>query len=147
MAAGLRTGYASKLYRNTATWATPTWDEITAAQDVRVGLVMNFAEIKARLSAYVQHLTTLKQADIEFGMLADTSIADYNVIRDAQIAGTLVGLALADDAIATSGTDHWRGEYYFGDFDYTQGLEEGNVVKVTAKLAYSSNVPIWTDVA
>lgn len=147
MAAGLRAGLSAKLYRNTATWATPTWDEITAAQNVTLNLTMNMAEVKARLSAFVQNLATLKVVGFSFNMINDTSIADHNILRDAHHAGTLVGYAVADDAIATSGTEHYRLEGYLTTFNVTQNLEEAMMVDCAVVPAYSSNVPVWTDVA
>lgn len=147
MAAGLRAGVGAKLYRNTASWAVPTWDEITAAKDVTLNIEMGLAEVKARLSGVVQHLPTLKTVSVDWNMINDTSIADHNVLRDAHHAGTLVGYAIADDAIATSGTEHYRFDGYLSKFSISQALEEPLMVDCTAVPAYSPNVPLWTDVA
>ena len=146
MAAGLRVGVNQKLYRNTGTWASPVWNEVTIARDVSLGLSQSKAEIKARLSGYAMTLPGIKSAPLEFDILADTSVDDYNVLRDAFINGTLIGFAVADDAIATVGTDYWKGEYYVHGFALDQKLEDAEMVKVTCDLAYSANVPIWIDV-
>ena len=147
MAAGLRAGLSAKLYRNTATWGTPTWSEITPVKDLTLNLEMSVAEVKARLSAFVQNLTCLKSISVDFNMINDTSIANHGTLRDAFFAGTLVGFAVADDAIATSGTEHFRFEGYVTKWNVTQNLEEAMMVDATLVPAYSSNVPLWTDVA
>ena len=147
MAAGLRSGYAAKLYRNTATWASPVWDEITAVQNVTLNLSKSMAEVKARLSGVVQNIAVLHSISLDFNMIHDTSIADHNVLRDAFIAGTTIGWAVADDAIATSGTDHFRFEGPLSKWDWGQQLEESQMVDCTAVPVYSTNVPLWTDVA
>ena len=148
MGAGLKVGVNQALVYNSGSDGSPTWVEITAAKDVALPLDMGMAEIKARLSIFVQHLPAMMQAPLEFGMIADTSLAPYNVLRNAQINQTLVDLAVTDDAtIATSGADYFRAHYYIGGFKVDQKLEEGQEVQVTAALAYSTRVPAWTDVA
>lgn len=147
MAAGLASGYSSKLYRNTATWGSPTWDEITAAIDVAVGLSRGKAEVKARSVTFKSTLPLVAESPLTFSMIADTSIADYNILRDAFAASTLLGYAVADQAIATSGADYWKCEYYIYGFNYIQGLEEANRVELELDTAYSSNAPAWVDVA
>jgi hypothetical protein len=146
MAAGLRVGVNQNLYRNTGTWGTPVWDAITAAIDVELGLEMGMAEVKARLSFWKMNLPALGMAPINFGMLGDTSIADYQVLRNAQYTRSLLGLAVADDLITAPGTTYWKGEYYIGGFPLNQGLEAAETIAVTCALAYSTNTPVWIDV-
>lgn len=148
MAAGLRVGVNQALFYNSATYATPTWVEITAAKDVSLPLDKSMAEVKARLSTWSQNLPAMKTLAIEWDMIADTSLTPYNVLRDAFVNDTLVDLAVCDDAaIATSGADYFRSECYLDKFSVKQGLEEAEMVECSAKRAYSTNAPAWTDVA
>lgn len=148
MPAGLFAGVSNKIYRDTASsWSTPTWDEITAAVDVQLPLERGTAEVKARLSEWIQHLVTLKSGRITFKMIADTSIADYNILRDAFINGTQIIYAVADQGIAVSGADYFKVTGVVTGFQLTQNLEEANMVDVTIDFVYSANVPVWTDVA
>lgn len=148
MAAGLFSGISNKIYRDTAaSWATPTWDEITAAKDVKLTGNLSLAEVKARLSGYMQNLPGIRTVQIKFNMIADSSIADYNILRDAWTNATPLIYAMADQAIATSGADYFKLTAYVSEFSVTQNLEEANMVDVTLDVAYSANVPVWTDVA
>lgn len=148
MAAGLRAGIADKLYRNTGSYGTPTWNEVANAIDVDLGLTKSLAEVKARASTYKKTLAGIKEVTLSFGFLGDTSDADWNVLRDAWAADTVVEFAVADDAIATSGTDYYRAEMHIKEFNYGQKLEEGNTAQVAAELAYTSNALIgWVDVS
>ena len=148
MAAGLRVGVAQFLYRNSATYASPTWNNIQSAVDVELGLAKSMATIKSRLTAWEQNLPALKKGPLTFGLLGDTSQDDFDVLRDAFIADTLLDLAIADGAIATSGTEYFRADFYLSDFPIKQKLEEGEQVDVQAVLAYagSTHTPAFTNV-
>ena len=146
MAAGLRAGIDDKLYRNTGSWNSPVWVLISGAIDVDLGLEYKMADVKARLSRVVQHLPTVVEGPITFKLLADTSLPEWLVLRNAFMARTLIGYAVADDFIATAGTEHWRGDYYVAKFPPKQPLEEANTVDVELSLGYSANVPLWTTV-
>lgn len=149
MAAGLRVGVNQALFYNAGSYGTPTWTEVTGAIDVSLNIARTLAEVKARSSIWVGNLPALASADLTFDMIGDTSLTPYNVIRDAVTAGTLVDLAVCDDAaIATSGADYFRADYYLDSFALKQGLEEAEKVDISGKLAYSaSHTPAWTDVA
>ena len=149
MAAGLRVGVNQALFYNSATYASPTWVEVAAAIDVALDITRTMAEIKARSSIWIGHLPAMAEAPLTFDMIGDTSLTPFNVIRDAVIAGTLVDFAVCDDAaIATSGADYFRADYYLDSFGLKQGLEDGEKVDVKGVLAYSAaHTPAWTDVA
>ena len=148
MSAGLGVGVNQALFYNSATYNSPVWVEITAARDVTLGLGKSKAEVKARLSTWKQTMPAIKEAPLTFDLIKDTSLAPYNVLRDAHINDTLVDLAVCDQAaIANSGCDYFRADYYLYGFSDAQKLEEVEVVSVEADLAYSAHVPAWSDVA
>lgn len=147
MAAGLRVGVNQALFHNSGTYGTPTWGEVTLAKNVKLSLQKSMAEMKTRASTWISNLPAMKSVAIEFDLLADTSVAIFNTLRDAWINDTLVDLAVCDDAaIATSGADYFRAQCYLRTFDVDQQLEEGETISVTADLAYTSNAPAWVDV-
>lgn len=151
MATGLRVGVAQFLYRNTGTAGTPVWNPITIAKDVKLGLEYSKAEIKSRASRFNLTLPAINAGPLEFNIIGDTSVDDFIALRDAQINRTALDLAIADDAIATTGTMYFRGDYHVYGFPVDQKLEDGEEVAITCDLAYTArNVatpPSWTDVS
>jgi hypothetical protein len=146
MAAGLRCGLDDKLYINSGNHGAPTWIECQLVQDLNLDLEKDKAEIKARLSRWVMTLPTHKKAPVSFKILGDTSDTNYATLRDAFINDTLCDVAIADGAIATSGTEYFRADFYLYGFKKAQPLGEANTADVTMDLAYSLNTPAFTTV-
>ena len=148
MAAGLHVGLQNYLYYNAGTYGSPSWVALTIVTDASLNLDRDKAEVKARFSVFKESVPTLIGAQIEFEMLADTSIAGYDALRNAFINGSIVDLAFADQALATSGCEYFRAEYYLYGFAIDQKLENINTVKIKGDLAYSStHTPGFTNVA
>lgn len=143
---GLVVGLACKTYRNTGTYGTPVWNEITLARDVTMNLEKNVAEAVARASTWRKKLALIKDFNFDMNMLADTSIDDHDALRDAFLNDTIVDVALADGAIATTGTQYLRADVLITSFTKGQPLEDVSTVDVHADLAYSSNDPAFTTV-
>jgi hypothetical protein len=146
MAAGLHVGVNEILYRNTGTHGSPTWSAVTIARDVSLNIEKSKAEVKSRTSTWATTMPAIKSATLEFELLGDTSVAGYDAIRDYFINDTLVDFAIADQAIATSGCEYFRADFYVYGFSVDQKLEEAQVAKVTAELGYSSNAPAFVNV-
>ena len=147
MSTGLRTGLNNKLYRNAGSHGSPSWTEISTAQDVGLPFDKDMAEVKARLSTWNQFLPALKSGPLDFGMLGDTSVATYDVLRDAYINDTIIDFAIADQSIVASGAEYFRADYYVKQFPLDQKLEEANAIKVSAVMAYSGNAPAFVNVS
>jgi hypothetical protein len=148
MAAGLQIGLREKLYRNTGTYGSPVWSLVSIVGDVSITADKSLAEVKARTSTFVKNLPGLKTMGIEFDLLGDTSIADYDALRNAFINDTMIEFAVADQLIATSGCEYYRQESYLSGFPIDQKLEEAQKAKVTAKVAYdAANDPSFVNVA
>ena len=144
---GVKVGTDHKAYRNTSTYGTPTWNEITIVRDLTLSMSKTMAAATARLSGYVQKKGALKEVTVEFDILADAAIDDYDVLRDAFIAGTVLDVAIADGAIATVGTKYWRYDVEVAKFDRGEPLNDIATTAVTLEQAYSSNAPGFTTVS
>ena len=146
-------GVQSKLYRNTGSVASPVWNECTHVSDVDLGMTKGKGEVKARVSSFVKHVPGMKQPSLDFEIIADTTVDDYNVLRDAWVNDTVIHFAVCDQAIATSGADYWKGEYLIEEFSLSQKLESPPMVKVKCALSYvglagtAATDPAWVDVA
>lgn len=139
-------GVSCKLYYNSGTHGSPTWVAVDDAKDVMVNLGMGKAEVKRRGNGWVQTLPTLKTAPITFGMVREVANTPHNTLRDAYLNKTVMDFAVADGAIATTGTQYFRADYYLYAFPINQPLEEAEDINVEADLAVSSNAPAFTTV-
>jgi hypothetical protein len=146
MGAGLHVGVAERIYYNSATYNSPTWVAIAIAGDVSINLEKSMSEVKSRASSWATNLPALKSADLEFDVLGDKSNTAYDVLRDYFINDTLADFAVADQAIATTGCEYFRAQYYLSGFSIDEKLENAETAKVTAKLGYSTNAPAFVNV-
>ena len=146
MAAGLHIGVLENLFYNSATYGSPTWVAIPIVRDVDVNMDKSMAEVKARISTWKGNLPGIKDAPLEFEILADRSQATYGVLRAAWLADTLMDFAACDSAtVATTGAESFRALYYIKGFAESQKLEDAEVIKVSCELAYSTNLPTFID--
>ncbi len=144
---GLKLGLDGKLYRNTGTFAAPTWDLIGNVKDVTLNLETGEADVSTRgNNGWRATVGTLKDASIEFDMVWDTGDADFTAIKDAFFGGTTVELAVMDGLITgagSSGSQGLRATCRITNFSRNEALEEAITVSVTAKPTYSANPPTW----
>ncbi len=88
---------------------------------------------------------TLREGAVEFQMVYDTADAAFTAFHNAFFltANNVIGLFVADGALATSGTQGLKGDFMVTGFSITQNLEEANLVDVTCNLTFSTFVPVW----
>ena len=84
----IRLGLNAKLYRNTGSYASPTWDEIGNVKDVTLNLESAEADVTVRANnGWRATVPTLKEASVEFEMVWDTEDDDFTAIRRFGILG------------------------------------------------------------
>lgn len=140
-------GAECKAYHNTGSYATPTWDEITAIVNVRLNISVGEADGSNRSSLWKITKPTLIDASVEFDIIWDNADADVTAIRGAVIGRSLLDLAIMDGAIATTGNQGLRAEMHLYGMNRDEQLE--NVVQTshTAKPGSMANAPTWMTVA
>ncbi len=147
----IRLGLHAKLYRNSGTYASPTWDEIGNVKDVTLNLEAGEADVTTRANnGWKATAATLKDASIEFQMVWDTGDTDFLAIRDAYLNNTNIEVAAMDGAITglgSSGSQGLRATCMVTSFTREEPLEEALTVSVTLKPSYSGNAPSWMTVA
>jgi len=140
-------GVNAKLYRNTATWASPSWDEITNVRDLTLNCEKGEADVTVRGgNGWRQTVGTLKDGSLEFSMVWDNSDADFTAIKNAFFNDTSIELlALDGSATPASGVtvQGLHADFAVTNFTRNEGLEEALTVDVTLKPTYSSNAPEW----
>ena len=145
---GKQTGNEAKLYRNTGTYGSPVWDEVTNVRDLDLGVEKGQADASTRGASWRQYLTTLKDASIDFSMLWDTSDLDFSAIQDAFFNDTQVELAIMDGDISVAGAEGLRATFDVVTFTRHEPLEDAMSVDVAIKpSAEADNAPAWYVVA
>ena len=145
---GVKLGMDAKLYRNTGSYETPTWDEVTNVKDVTLNLEAGEADVTTRGNAgWRANIATLKDASLEFEMVWDTADDDFTAIRQAFLSNGSVEFAVLDGDVETTGSQGLRATMAITNFSRSEPLEEAIQVSVTAKPTYADNPPEWMSIS
>jgi hypothetical protein len=141
---GVKLGMDAKLYRNTGSYATPVWNEVTNVKDVTLNLEAGEADVTTRGNGgWRANIATLKDAGLEFEMVWDTADDDFTAVRTAFLSNGSVEFAVLDGDITTTGSQGLRATMAITNFSRSEPLEEAIKVSVTAKPTYADNPPEW----
>ena len=139
-----RLGMDAKLYRNTGTYAAPTWVEVSNVKDVTLNLEKGEADVTTRANAgWRATVGTLKDASIEFQMVWDTVDAGFDAIRQAFFNNTPLEFAVMDGDITDLDSEGLRATFDIFNFTRNEALEEAILVDVSIKPTYAANAPEW----
>lgn len=142
---GAKLGMRCKLYRNTGTWASPTWVEVGNVKDVTLNLEKGEADVTTRNNAgWRAKVGTLKEGSVEFEMVWDPTDGGFAAIQAGWFNDTDVELAIMDGDIATPGSEGLHGMFSVINFNRKEPLEEAATAAVSLSLTYSSQYqPEW----
>ena len=101
-------GYQGHIYFNANNDEPPTWTEITAAMDIKIGDSWNTFEASDRSTPVKQFLPSQQEWTLEFSFIWDQSNTELVALRDLYRSGDSVNLWAADgpsDVVGTSGPD------------------------------------------
>jgi len=135
----------AKFYRNTGTYATPTWDLIGNVKDLTLSLEKDETDVTTRASGgWKEFVDGMKDATIEFGMLWDTGDADFTAIKDAFTGNTAIEVLVLDGLVATAGSQGLRVTCMVKSFTRNENLGEALMVDVSLRPVKNSNAaPAW----
>lgn|SRR5262245_16437186 len=140
----VKLGLDAKLYRNTGSFASPTWNEVINVKDLTLNLEAGEADVTTRgNNGWRATVATLKDGSIEFEMVWDTEDLDFAAIRDTFLNRASMEFAVMDGGIAVSGSQGLRATCMVTNFSRNESLEEAITVSVTVKPTYSVNAPVW----
>jgi hypothetical protein len=141
----IKLGMEAKLYFCAAgIGGTPSWTELTNVKNVTLSLQTGEADVTTRgNNGWKATAATLKEGSIEFEMVWDTEDEGFTAIKSAYFGNSLIGLAVMDGPIETSGNQGLWADCMITNFSRDEALEEAITVKVTAKPTYSTNAPEW----
>lgn len=141
---GVRLGMEARLYRNTASYATPTWVEVTNVKDVTLNLEKGEADVTTRANqGWRATVGTLKDASVEFQMVWDTDDAGFSEIQQAFFANTPIEFAIMSGDITDPESEGLRATCDIFSFTRNEALEEAIMVDVSIKPTYADNAPEW----
>lgn len=137
-----RLGLDAKLYRNTGTYAAPTWAEMSNVVDVKVGMERGSADASTRgTGGWRRKIPTLKEATLEFHMLWKTGDTHLDAIRAAYHAGTTVELLVLSGDVAESDNEGLRATWAVTSFAKSEALEEAQAFDVKLEVGVSDHSP------
>jgi len=135
-----RIGLDGAIYRNSGTFASPTWGELTHVNDLSLTLETNEVDASDRSSAWETVEKGLQKATIEFDYMyfeGDTLWA--TLLDDWLDRDNPVEFAVMDGDITTSGEDGWRITTHVMSVSETQEKEGALKLEVTLRPAPNSD--------
>ncbi len=126
-------GLDMKLYYNSSIRATPAYALISNVRDLTGPDSFSEADVSRRASGRKQSEPALRDFSIEFEMVYDATDTAFALIQTRYYARTMIELVLANDLIATSGTEYLRVECKITKFERNEALEGANLYSVVAK--------------
>lgn len=154
-----RLGIDGKVYRNTGTYGTPTWTEITLVKDVQVSPTWSKADSSSRASKVMSDVKA--QLALAFTISVKVSLTDagYIALMDSFVDpdGVIDMLVLNGDT-ATNGVEGWRfdagvfgasedqsiGAALYRDFDIGPS---GHAVNVSKRVTVAAGAPVFASIA
>jgi len=141
---GIRRGMDGKLYRNTGTYALPSWEEIGNVKDLTLNLEQGEADVTVRANAgWRATIGTLKDGSIEFSMIWDTGDPGFAAIKDAWFNNTPIEMAVLDGPVDVPGSEGLRATFSVIKFGREENLEDAMMVPVSLKPSYAATPPEW----
>lgn len=123
-----------KLYRNTGTKASPSWNEITSARDVTLSVAWQEADVSKRGSLYRQTIATQADVSLTFDVVRDADDTDQSTLLTKLFNGDQIELAVAEGAIATGTTNYFRHEFITFGLDKAEALADAKRLTFNMKL-------------
>lgn len=137
-------GFQGKLYRNSGSYASPTWANIQNVGDVKCTLEADEAEVNLRAgNGYKLAVRGLVKASWEWTSIYDPADTDQSALLSAFDAGTGVEFLILDQAVATAGSYGFRAWCMITKFARQEELSKAMMVDISITPTYrTTNAPI-----
>lgn len=153
-----RVGIKCKLYRNTATYASPTWDEVTCVSDLKVDRKWNEGAFVTRESRVELTMKTFLQLSLTGKVkVENTANSDYVALDDALNADTVIDFMVLNGPSNENDVRGYRFDAQVFDGSQDQGtgvvLMDDILIKPTPsankpkKVLVTAGSPVFTDIA
>lgn len=131
---------------NSGTENSPVWVSFDTVKDLKSPFEKGKAEAIARLSEFKMYIGTLKSLPLEFNILRDQELDDWDILLSSFTDYETVKMAISDGPIAANGTNYLKADYEVFGFAVNEPLQEASTADVAMDLAYSANVPTYVTV-
>jgi hypothetical protein len=133
---------AKLYYRSAGSFAVPTWTVIGNVRDLSADLSMDEADASIRGGGGVKQTEPVHTLDqLEWEMVEDTTDPAFLAVKAAHDAKTIIDLFCCSGDKTVSGETYFRAEFKVPGWKKTEPLNDANKFAVTAKPAYSTNLP------
>jgi len=132
-------GRGGFVYRNTATYASPTFAQVNPVIEVTVNLDSSAFDASNRDSNYRLQLPSLIEVSVDFRFHKDKADADFLALETAAQTGANVDLLILDGVRTSADSDGWRIQGFFTSWNESQPLEDAITVDATFVPAATSN--------
>jgi hypothetical protein len=139
-------GGDGRLYRNTGSYASPTWVEVARIRDNSLYLTKGETDVSTRASVgWRERLATLKDASATFTLLPAPSGTDndFVAIKDSFINDTAIEFLILDGPLATVGSQGLRATCQVFSCTRSEALEEAIAYEVNLMPTPAENAPSW----
>jgi hypothetical protein len=116
-------GRNSKLYRNTATYESPTWAAIDLISDLSVNFDWSEAPASARESVIEQALKAMATLEVTFMLKAKPEDASYEALMNAALSFGTIDFLVLNASNITVGARGWRADMQVFSSSEDQGLQ------------------------
>lgn len=140
-------GLECKLFRNSATYASPTWDECPNVKDISHTDEKTKIDFSRRASGVKQYRPGLRDVSLDITFVYVRGDTDWQAFMDAYNNGTTLDLWAADGIVDAPGTQGPRFEAEVFKAPRTEGLEDGQEYTFTVAPAATTNAYSWKKIA
>ena len=136
-------GIDCKLYRNTGSYGSPAWSEITKVKDVTLNLDKNEIDVSTREAVWTAIRGGLKNGSLDVSYQAVAADTVLDALITSFMSNTAIEFAVMDGAIATSGSKGLRASMEVMTMPREEQLQGAVAYNFTMKVTYSANAPTW----
>lgn len=146
---GIKLGANCRIYRNTATWGTPTWELMKRIKDVTLNIEPTETDVSTRDSIFELAAGAMIGASVDFQIQFDdeaTAKSQRTALRTAALNRTPIELLVLDGAVDVVGSEGLRADWAVLKFTRNEALKEAVVYDVSIKPTLTDNAPTWFEV-
>ncbi len=138
-------GLDCKVYRNSATYASPTWALVNPVIEVTINFGLSTIDASNRDSGYRLNLPALKEISVDIQLHKDKADTDFAALETAAQTNATIDMLILDGVQNSADSDGWRIQGFFSSWNESQGLEDAVIVDVTfVPLATANAVAVAT---
>lgn len=135
-------GIKAAVYRNSGTYASPTWAAVPLTRDVQVSAPWDMADASSRGSRVKLYAKTLMDITITITLRKDDADTQAVAILAAAMGGTAVDFLVLDGLISVEGSSGFRGPMHVNFASEDQGAGSVIYTNYELKPAFVTAAPI-----